>query len=166
MELEIIKHSDLLFKDLLRVIRVKSMAWPYPFGSQVEWIANNISNSDLHVFLRDGDVDVAYLNLVETTFVVNDTEYLAYGVGNVCSTNKGKGFGRELLLQVNDYLKHTLHAGLLFCRKTLLSFYGKFGWEEVVREKCDVGSLPNDVHVMTYLIPEPISTFSYKGRFF
>lgn len=166
MELEIIKHRDILFKDILRAVAIKSVAWPYPCESQLKWVIDNISDSDEHVFLKDGGVDKAYMNLVKTTFIANDTEYMAYGIGNVCSVEKGKGYGRELMLQVNKYLEQKLHAGFLFCKAQLVPFYTKFGWDEVMCDRCDVMSLPDDVHIMTYLLPEPTISFQYKGKLF
>lgn len=90
MELEVIKHKDILFKDLRRAIDVKSVAWPFPFESQVKWIVDNIDDNDEHVFLKEGSQDLAYMNLVSIAFTANDTDYMAYGIGNVCSAEKGK----------------------------------------------------------------------------
>lgn len=166
MKLQLIKHRDILFRDLLRAIAIKNFAWSHSVESQLKWIVDNIDDSDIHVFLRDGDKDVAYMNLVETSFIVNDTEYLAYGVGNVCALEKGKGYGRELMQQVNQYLEQKLRAGLLFCRSALVPFYSQFGWEEVKRDVCEIDSLPKDVHVLTYLVLEKILTLSYSGKLF
>ncbi len=166
MELEIIKHKDILFRDLLRAIAVKTVAWPFPLESQVKWINENLDDADLHVILKDGYSDVAYLNLVQSTFIVNDTEYMAYGIGNVCSREKGKGYGGELMNQVNAYLVKNRHAGLLFCKDTLVSFYSRYGWEEVSRDKCDIPALPEGSHVMTNLVPERADKLIYHGKLF
>lgn len=166
MELEIIKHRDILFKDILRAVAIKSVAWPYPCESQLKWIIDNISDSDEHVFLKDGGVDKAYMNLVKTTFIANDTEYMAYQMINVCSVEKGKEFGCELMVLANKYLEHKLHAGILFCSEALVPFFSKYGWEEIVCDRLDVESLSDDVHIMTYLLPEPTISFQYKGKLF
>jgi len=166
MELEIIKHRDILFRDLLRAIAVKSVAWPHPLESQVRWIVDNIEDNDEHVFLKEGSQDLAYLNLVSITFTANYADYMAYGIGNVCATEKGKGFGRELMNRVNDYLKEKRYYGLLFCRDSLVPFYKLFGWKEVKRDACEEPFLAEDVHVMTYLVPDKIVCFKYQGKAF
>lgn len=166
MELEIIKHKDILFKDILRAIKVKSVAWPYPVESQVKWIIDNLGDFDEHVFLKEGVSDRAYLNLVRITFTSNDTEYMAYGIGNVCSSEKGKGYGKELMLRVGKYLEHKKYAGLLFCHTPLLQFYSRFGWEEIRREVCNLESLSDKIHVMSLFVPEETTSFNYNGKLF
>ena len=166
MELEIIKHRDILFKDLLRAIAVKSIAWPHPIESQVKWIIENIDEEDEHVFLKEGSIDLAYMNLVKISFSANDTDYMAYGIGNVCAAEKGKGYGRELMNRVNDYLKEKKICGLLFCRDALVPFYKLYGWEEVKRDACKEPVLAEGIHVMTYLAPEKIVSFKYQGKTF
>lgn len=166
MELEIIQHRNILFRDLLRAIAVKSVAWPHPLESQVKWIVDNIDDNDEHIFLKEGSQDLAYMNLVSIIFTVNNTDYIAYGIGNVCAAEKGKGYGRELMNRVNDYLKEKRCCGLLFCREALVPFYNRYGWEEVKREVCENPVLAEDVHVMTYLAPGRIVSFRYQGKEF
>ena len=166
MELEIITHRDILFKDLLRAIAVKSIAWPHPIESQVKWIIDNIDEEDEHVFLKEGSIDLAYMNLVKISFTANDTDYMAYGIGNVCAAEKGKGYGRELMNRVNDYLKEKKICGLLFCRDALVPFYKLYGWEEVKRDVCKEPVLAEGIHVMTYLALEKIVSFKYQGKTF
>lgn len=166
MEIEIIKHRDLLFKDLLRIIRLKTTAWPYPLGSQVEWIANNISDNDEHVFLRDKNIDVAYLNLVKTSFIANNVEYVAFGIGNVCASVKGKGYGRELMEQVSNYLFNHHYCGLLFCRQMLVPFYQRCGWHLIEPDICLIPSLSEGIFVMSLYAPNDIIEFEYKGKLF
>ena len=166
MELEIIKHRDILFRDILRVIEIKSVAWPYPVESQLKWLIDNLDEDDEHVFLKDGAQDLAYLNLVKIQFTADGTEYAAYGLGNVCAVEKGKGYGRELMERVNKYIKSVGACGLLFCKTPLIPFYARFDWKEVKREACCAPSLADGVHVMTYLAPEEVQFFQYTGKLF
>lgn len=166
MELEIIKHKDILFRDILRAIAVKSVAWPHPLESQIRWIVDNIGNNDEHVFLKEGSQDLAYMNLVPITFLANYTRYMAYGIGNVCTAIKGNGYGGELMRQVNEYLKQKRYSGLLFCKDVLVPFYKQYDWKEVSHKACKAPVLADDIHVMTYLAPDSISDFSYQGFLF
>jgi predicted GNAT family N-acyltransferase len=166
MELEVIKHKDILFKDLRRAIDVKSVAWPFPLESQVKWIAENIDDEDEHVFLKDDSKDYAYMNLVKITFMANNTEYMAFGIGNVCTAIKGKGYGGELMRRVNTYLREKRYCGLLFCKDGLVPFYKLYDWKEVDYKACKKPILPDGIHIMTYLVPEQIFNFQYKGKLF
>ena len=166
MELEIIKHKDILFRELLRAIAVKSVAWPHPLESQVKWIVDNIDGNDGHVFLKEGSQYLAYMNLVPITFMANNTEFMAYGIGNVCTAIKGKGYGGELMRQVNDYLREKRHCGLLFCKDALVPFYKLYDWKEVSHQACKEPELSEGIHVMTFLAPEQIFSFQYKGKSF
>ena len=91
MELEIYKHRDILFRDLLRAIAVKSIAWPHTLESQVRWIVDNLRDEDEHVFLKDGDRDMAYMTLSPVKGMLNDSPTTFMGVGCVCSANPGMG---------------------------------------------------------------------------
>lgn len=52
---------------------------------------------------------VGYMNLIQTEVVLNDETQPFLGIGNVCSLKKGLGYGRELLIGVqNIYLKITI----------------------------------------------------------
>ncbi len=166
MVLEIIKHKDILYCDLLRAIAVKSIAWPYPIDSQVKWIENNLSSEDLHVLLSDDGKAIAYMNLVKITFEANDAEFLAYGVGNVCAIEKHHGYGTELMTRVCEFLSSNRMAGMLFCKSSLVRFYERFGWDDVDLEFCVEPHLPDDIHIMTYLSPRKPKYFKYKGKMF
>lgn len=166
MVLEIVKHRDILFRDLLRAIAVKCVAWPYSIESQVKWIIDNIDDEDMHVFLREDTNDLAYMNLVKISFSVNNTDFKACGIGNVCAVEKGKGYGRELMNKVNDYLTEKQICGLLFCKDALVPFYKQYGWKEVKKNVCVKPIMADGVHVMTYLVPKKIISFKYQGKAF
>ena len=166
MELEVIKHKDILFKDLRRAIDIKSVAWPFPLESQIKWISDNIDDEDEHVFLKDDSKDLAYMNLVKITFWANNKEYKTFGIGNVCTAIKGKGYGGELMRRVNAYLREKCHCGLLFCKDGLVPFYKLYDWKEVDHNACKEPTLPEGIHIMTYLAPEEILDFKYKGKLF
>ena len=46
MNLEVIKHRDILFRDLLRAIAMKSVGWSYSLESQVRWIVDNMHDEE------------------------------------------------------------------------------------------------------------------------
>lgn len=84
-----VKHSEATPLDLDRAISLKSVAWPYPKESQIQWMRENLKPEDLHVFLMQDGTDVAYLNIAMVYATINGTPTLCAGIGNVCSSRKG-----------------------------------------------------------------------------
>ena len=165
MELEIIKHDDILFRDLLRGIAVKNVAWPHTIESQVKWIVDNMYPEDYHVFLTDGGNDKAYMTLSLVEGDMNGVATKFYGVGCVCTSFKGEGFGGSLLKKTNEYFLENGFKGLLFCKKQLISFYEKYDWVVVPQIKLIMPEENPAVFTMVYNCPE-IESLVYSGRLF
>lgn len=164
-ELEIIKHDDILFRDLLRAVAVKNVAWPHLVESQVKWIINNMQPDDLHVFLKENGEDKAYLTLSPVTATVNGVDTPFMGIGCVCSAKHGVGLGKQLMESVNKWLSDNNHKGLLFCKKELVQFYKKYGWV-LIEPSCVVFTTPHEgVYTMSYNC-EGIENIEYKDRLF
>lgn len=125
--LYIVKHSDVSDADIERAIALKSVAWPYPKASQMQWMKDNLTLDDIHVFLQEDGRDVAYLNIVMINVIINGIITNCAGIGNVCSIRKG--CGKELMLRANDYIISLNVPGILFCKDNLVGFYGKYDWK-------------------------------------
>lgn len=165
MELEIIKHKDILFRDLLRGIAVKNVAWPHPMESQVKWVIDNMQPDDMHVFLKENGQDKAYMTLSPVTATMNGVETPFMGVGCVCSANPGMGGGKSIVLVVNDFLKKNDQKGLLFCKPQLIRFYEKYNWKVIIPEKVILEPPVQGIYTMTFNCSE-IDKLEYKGRLF
>ncbi len=165
VELQLIKHSEILFRDLLRGIAVKNVAWPHPVESQVKWIIDNLYPEDFHVFLSEGGDDKAYLTLSPVEGEMNGKSVGFYGVGCVCTSSKGEGNGGMLLKKTNQYLMDNGAKGLLFCKRQLIPFYEKYGWSVVPQNKVIIPEENPDVFTMVFNCPE-IESLKYSGRMF
>ena len=164
--LKLIKHSEATPEDISQVISVKQKAWPYPFESQTEWIEENLSPEDIHVFLvNDGDYS-AYMNLVKIQVCINGCFYDGYGIGNVCASIKGRGFGNKLVRLTNNYLVEINKPGLLFCHTPLIRFYSGCDWELMLPEMCLEPVLGDEIHAMTFNAPVKIKSLKYQGKLF
>ena len=164
-ELQFIRHNDILFRDLLRAIAVKNVAWPHPVESQVKWIIDNMQPDDMHVFLKDNGEDRAYMTLSPVTATVNGVETPFMGVGCVCAAERGVGFGQQLMTSINKWFGSQKIRGLLFCKQSLLGFYSRYGWR-VIKPSTIFFETPYDgVLTLTYNITD-IDRFEYKDRFF
>lgn len=162
-KLQIIRHGDVSIQDILDIIDIKSLAWPYDADSQFRWIIKNLQENDMHFILRKEDSAeiVAYLNLVEVEAVFEDGHTLCYGVGNVCSRVRGIGLGRSIMESVNRFLTDSHEIGILLCKDALVPFYRKMGWSSIPNS---IESLKG-INVLTYRQPT-ISSLLSLGRIF
>lgn len=165
MQLQFLKHYDILFRDLLRVIAIKSVAWPHPIESQLKWIIDNMNPDDLHVFLTDDEADKAYLTLSPVEGLMNGGVTPFMGVGCVCSANPGMGDGKSLIINVNHYLVANNCKGLLFCKQNLINFYDKYDWKLILPERVHFKIPHQGVFTMVYNC-EDIERLDYVDRFF
>lgn len=164
--LKLIKHSEATPEDISQVIAVKQNAWPYPLESQKNWIADNLSPEDIHVFLVTEGEYTAYMNLVKIQVSINNQEHEGFGIGNVCASIKGRGFGNKLVRLTNDYLVENDKLGLLFCHTPLVCFYSGCDWTLLPPEKCVEPVLENEIHAMVYNSPLIINSLKYQGKLF
>lgn len=165
VNLEIIKHYDILFRDLLRAVAVKNVAWPHPMESQVKWIIDNMQSDDMHVFLKENSEDKAYMTLTPVTAKVNGVETPFMGVGCVCAVERGAGFGKLLMESINRWFIDNNHKGLLFCKDELIYFYAKNGWSVIEPANVLFDTQHAGVYTMSYNC-EDIKSIEYSDRFF
>lgn len=164
-ELEIIRHNDILFRDLLRAVAVKNVAWPHQVESQVKWIIDNMQPDDMHVFLTENGEDKAYMTLSPVTATVNGEDSPFMGVGCVCAAHPGNGGGKLLVETVNKYLKERNYKGLLFCKENLIKFYSKYDWVLLPQERASLPVRSSDIFTMVYNTPL-VGSLKYQGHMF
>ncbi|BAP39192.1 GNAT family N-acetyltransferase [Acinetobacter guillouiae] len=133
-QIKLIKHQDATGKDIKEIIDLKSKQWSFSLDEQMQWIKNNIKNSDFHILLLLDKKSVAYLNLIDIELIVNGTTRKGFGIGNVCAIEKGKGYGFELMKEVNKIITNLNKIGFLFCKEPLLKFYSSLGWVKLASQ--------------------------------
>jgi hypothetical protein len=162
---QLIDNKSISDRELNEVIKVKQLSWPYTTESHLEWIKQNLKSSDLHFLLYQQDNLLAYINLVDINILIDDKEYIAYGIGNVCTAEKGLGWGGKMMDNVTCFLKKENRAGLLFCKESLLKFYSKYGWETIPSNKIIQPKLNDNVYTMTFGVSCK-HNFIYEGILF
>jgi len=162
--LKIYQHKDLSQKLLDEIIQVKSIAWPYSYEKQLNWIHSNIKNEDKHVLLYLDKSLVAYLNLIEIEFIIDGCAKNGYGIGNVCAKEKGKGWGKEIIAKTNAYLTQNEKNGLLFCKDLLVGFYKHSNWKVIEKEKLTFSIKSESVKTMIFNCNIEFQKFDYKGK--
>lgn len=165
MKFKFVKHSQINEDDLNEIVSLKRIHWNYSIEEHTEWILNNINGDDIHVLMLDNGILVGYLNLVNIDVIINNINYLFLGIGNVCSREKGKGYGNKLVIEVDRFLVNNNQSGMLFCKDGLINFYKKFQWELIDFFLIDQSKF-NNVNIMIYNFEVVIGSFYYEGRNF
>lgn len=158
-----VKHSEATPLDLDRAISLKSVAWPYPKESQIQWMRENLKPEDLHVFLMQYGTDVAYLNIAMVYVTINGTLTLCAGIGNVCSSRKGGG--KTLIINANRLIEELNIPGVLFCRDKLVGFYDKYNWKLIKSEQVTLNHLGEGINTMVLNL-DTDCTIVYNDRNF
>lgn len=161
-----IQHSKLSQSLLNEIIKVKTAAWPYSYDEHYKWIKSNLKNSDIHVLLYDGDTALAYINLIAIDINVDLVELNGFGIGNVCALKMGKGWGKELIIEVNKYLIENNKVGLLFCKIKLVKFYMENGWILPFDEQIKLSNISAGVTSLVYNTPDNFIQLKYDGILF
>lgn len=164
-EIKFVPHGKISQVLLDKIIELKMVSWPNEYNSQIKWIKNNLSNNDIHVMLYDGKNLIAYLNLITIEIVIDDIKFDGFGIGNVCAVERGKGLGKELMMNVNDYLNQNNFFGLLFCKDELVNFYMKNGWLLINNILVGLNTTP-EVSALAYNIPSKYSQIKFDGKMF
>lgn len=161
-----IDHKQLSQTILDEIIGVKSVAWPYSYQEQYQWIKNNLKDSDIHVLLYSDKKLIAYLNLVEIDVQFDSVNYKGFGIGNVCAAEKGKGWGKVLIDMVNNYLMDCDAVGLLFCKEPLVKFYTNCEWRIIEKNNILIPNLNPEVFTFVYNAPQNFKQIKYQGTTF
>ncbi|OTG80196.1 hypothetical protein B9T33_09775 [Acinetobacter sp. ANC 5054] len=137
-EIKLIPHKDILESELNEVISLKSKQWGFGINEQKQWIEKNLNNNDLHLILKENDLGVAYLNLIDINLYLNDKQIKGFGVGNVCAIERGKGYGFKIMKEANKIISDLDRIGLLFCKEPLVKYYKSLDWLELNDGKFEI----------------------------
>ena len=158
-----VKHSEATSLDLERAIALKSVAWPYPRESQMQWMRENLKPEDIHVFLLENEEDVAYLNIAMVKAFINGICTRCAGIGNVCSIRNGGG--KTLIISVNKIIEDIDIPGILFCKDQLVGFYNKYNWKLIKHEQVTSIHLRDGINTMVLNL-DTNCTIEYNDRNF
>lgn len=163
-DLILIPHIDVTKIQLEDIIKIKSTAWPYDFDDQVKWINAHLKGTDIHVLLSSNNKYRAYLNLIDIEIKIDGELFNGYGIGNVCALEKGKGWGKELILKTNAFLYENNRIGLLFCRDLLVDFYRLCNWEILKRELTNITFENKSIESMIFIYNKEFYNLEYLGN--
>lgn len=159
----LISHKDVTDRQLEEIIKIKSTAWPYRFDRQLEWIDTHLKESDIHVLLSLNETNVAYLNIVDIKLKLDGIVIDGFGIGNVCSSEKGKGWGKEIMSQTNSYINLRNKIGLLFCKNFLINFYSLNNWKLIEKGKLTLSFDNESIETMIFNCDKEFINLQYLG---
>ncbi len=165
-QLELIRHKEATKSQLDEVIRIKSITWTHPYELQIDWFNKNLIDTDIHAILLLDGKSVAYLNLIDISINIDGETINGYGIGNVCSIVKGKGWGKEIMMLTNRFLEKENKTGLLFCRDRVLQFYKKCKWNIINKKKLTLNFNNDSIETMIFNRNLVFEHLEYIGRTF
>lgn len=112
------------------IARLKMQAWVYDFESQLRWLRERTSPSDLHLLIWEGPMLCAYARMVERPVFVPASLGTVAGLSTVCvdRAHRGLGRGRLLVEHANALIRGAGRIALLCCREEVAPFYAACGW--------------------------------------
>lgn len=131
MEMKFVKHNDCSQYLLNKICVLKKQHWNYPIKEQLKWIHLNLKPEDVHVCILDRGNLIAYANLLDVEYKLNDNiNRHALGIGNVCVDKKHlkMHFGFLIIQLATFYIRQQNTKGFLICKDELVSFYEKCNW--------------------------------------
>jgi len=158
-------HSKLSKTDLAKIISIKQKHWNYSSKEHENWIRNNIINDDIHVMMLENEILFGYMNLVNVEVIINKQKNIFLGIGNVCSLIQGNGYGKKLLLDVQEFIINNDFKGILFCNDKMVSFYKKYNWNLIDHNVVKSKNIKK-TNIMTFNFKNNISCFEYNDRIF
>lgn len=132
-----IKHKDITSRDLEIIAFLKDQHWIHGLDSQIDWIKANMKDDDYHLLGIDSTNSYnklsAYLALCDLKIIIDDVYKSAIGLGCVCvdKSLEHKGFGKILLEEASQFIRKSNKNGVLLCKKNLIGFYEKCGWNNL-----------------------------------
>ena len=159
--IKVIRNNDIDQITLDEIFNIKKLSWEYSKQEHLNWITENLNGNDYHFLLINNNEIIAYLNLVNVNVIYKNTSIPFIGIGNVCSKYKGVGLGKEIISEVNKFIKANYLYGILFCKHQLIDFYSKSNW--LMIENIDISK---NVYTMVYNFNLDPTSLKYNDRLF
>lgn len=164
-EVKLIRHCEASNKLLEKIANIKSVRWSYSLEQQLLWMKNNLQQNDVHLLVYAENDLIAYTNFVNVEVIINNVPIQFMGIGNVCTTESGKGYGDLLMLSINDSILQNNWRGILLCKDNLIPYYEKYQWNLISSSKI-LSDILSDINAMIYNFKTKIISLHYTDRNF
>ncbi len=141
-------------KDIHEIIYLKNTHWKFGYSSQLNWFKNktNVFKGDLHFFLKKDKKFIAYVQLGKRNCLIDKkkSKYILFRTLIVLKKERDKYVSTIIMKNVLKFVKSQNLACFLFCKKTLISFYKKYGFISLNKKKFRVIDHKNYLNGMIY----------------
>jgi len=126
LEIEI-KEGNKLNQDELNIINY----WrKKEFNSDTEWNETNKKSfyDDIVFLLKNGEEILAFGRLRPISVYKEEEKLDIWGIATIVSTERGKGYGKELMRAIRKYIEKNKKTSIGFCGEKNTVFYEKCGF--------------------------------------
>src|SRR3989344_2826828 len=89
---------------------------------------NDDWNKKYFILLNENDKIVAFARLHDVNLELKGKKYNILGLASLVSTERGRGYGKKLTLEMKKFIEGSGKNGIGFCNKKLTDFYRKCGF--------------------------------------
>ena len=107
--------------------------WPSIFQGDILYLSAPYPPDlePVHFVMAEGDSLLSYASLMKLNIPHAGQDYTVYGFGNMLTfpPYRKQGYGRKILGAASDFIGQSdVDVAILFCDKSLESYYGSEGW--------------------------------------
>lgn len=162
---KIFHHKNISEEYLSEAAKIKSLRWKYSEKEHLVWMMKNLSGNDDHLLLYLDNNLIGYANLVDIIININEENVQVRGIGNVCTSETGKGFGNVLMEEVNTVLQQNQWKGILLCKDHLVPYYEKFDWK-LINKNAVKAEKYSEINFMIYNFEDTVASLEFNDRNF
>ncbi len=141
-------------KDILDIAKLKNSHWNFGITSQLKWFKDqkNVFKNDFHLFLRKTKKIVGYVQLGKRKYILNskDNNYYLFRTLIVLKKERNEKLAKKIMFEVSKFIKKKKIPAFLLCKKNLIKFYEKYGWDKLNKKKYKVEDHKTSLYGMTY----------------
>jgi predicted GNAT family N-acyltransferase len=153
-------------KDICQILNLKNSQWNYGISSQLKWFKNkkNVFKNDLHFYIKKNKKIIAYVQLGKRKYVINSKleNYILFRTLIVLKDERGKNLSKKIMNKVLKFIKNKKIPCFLLCKKKLIKFYEKYGFEKLNKKEFKLLDHKNLLYGMVYNFSKNKSIFMKK----
>tara|TARA_B100000963_G_scaffold348885_1_gene357147 strand:+ start:708 stop:1220 length:513 start_codon:yes stop_codon:yes gene_type:complete len=136
MLLRSLKTSELTYKDIIQICKLKNTHWQYGLKSQLDFFYKYIKPSDIHIciFLKNNLIGYNCLRTRNLFIAKKKSKYLLFDTLIISKNFRKKKIANLIMSFNNIIIRDKKLMAILFCNKKLLKFYSLFGWVKLKKD--------------------------------
>lgn len=135
-----LKTQNIKKKQILNICKLKNSFWRWTILNQLEWYKKHVKKKDINNMLMLDNKLAGYSLLRKRIAYVKNKPLIYYYFDSFIVRKKirNKGFGKILIQFNNKILKNLKKHSFLICTKETTSFYLKYGWKILPKNKFEI----------------------------